>query len=81
MDRGAWQAIYSSQGHQESDLTERVSLSLFTLKEGMISLWTFFLWVGGEVSRSQYLSSALRSGVYLFVGRIQSTSPTRWRFQ
>ena len=42
MDRGAWQAIYSSQGQQELDLTEQVSLSLFTLK-GHDQLVDFFL--------------------------------------
>ena len=29
VDRGAWQATYSLWGHKESDMTERLTLSLF----------------------------------------------------
>ena len=30
MDRGDWQATCSPWGHKESDMTERLTLSLFT---------------------------------------------------
>ena len=30
MDRGAWWATYSSWGHKELDMTEQLSLSLFS---------------------------------------------------
>ena len=37
-------------------------MTSFIVKEGMISSWTFFWWVGGEVSRSQhYQPSGLTS--------------------
>ena len=48
----------------------------------MISLWTFFSLVDGEISRSQYHqpSGSNQSGVSLLVGSIQLTS-TCWGFQ
>ena len=48
----------------------------------VISSWTFFLLVGGEVVRSHHLPSGSNwSGVYMLVGIIQLTSSTWWRFQ
>ena len=31
MDRGAWQATHSSWGHRESDTTEQIALSYFSV--------------------------------------------------
>ena len=63
----------------ETELTtlERVVRSL------TVSSWTFFWLVGGEVRRSQHhpLLGSSWSEVYVFVGNIQLTSPTWWRFQ
>ena len=49
----------------------------------MISSWTPFWLVGGEVNRSQHLqpSGSNLSGVYLLVGSILLTSTTWWEFQ
>ena len=49
----------------------------------VISSWTFFLLVSGEVVRSQHHqpSGSNWSGVYLLVGIIQLTSSTWWRLQ
>ena len=49
----------------------------------VISSWTFFLLVGGEVIRRQHHqpSGSNWSGVYMLVGSIQLTSPTWWGFQ
>ena len=44
------------------------------VQEGVISLWTFFWLVGGEISRSQHHqpSGSNWSGVYMLVGSISS---------
>ena len=49
----------------------------------VISSWTSFLLVGGEVVRSQHHqpSGSNWSGVYMFVGIIRLTSSTWWRIQ
>ena len=50
----------------------------------MISSWTFFRLVGGEVSGSQHhqpSGSNLLSGVYGLVGSTQLTPPTWWGSQ
>lgn len=49
----------------------------------MISSWTTFWLVGGEVSGSQHhqYSGSSWPGVYMLVGNIQLTSPTWRRFQ
>ena len=49
----------------------------------VISFWTFFWLVGGEVTRSQHPqpSGSNQSGVYVLVGSMQLTSPNLWGFQ
>ena len=49
----------------------------------MISSMTFFSLVGGEIIGSQYHQphASNRSGGYILVGSIQSTSPNWWGFQ
>ena len=49
----------------------------------MISSWTFFWLVGGEVGGSEHYQpfGSSWSGVYVLVGSIQLTSPTWWGIQ
>ena len=57
------------------------------MREGItqcvISSWTFFWMVGGEVTGNQHHwpSGSSWSGVYMLVGNIQLTSSTCWGFQ
>ena len=64
---------------------ERIVRHLKVFKEqGMVSSWTFFWLVGGEVIRSQHHQPSgfsCLSGIYMLVGSMQSTSPTWWGFQ
>ena len=63
---------------------EGVVRSLMVFKEqGVISWWTFFWLVGGEVIGSQHHkpSGSNRPGGYVLVSSIQLTSSTWWRFQ
>ena len=63
---------------------ERIVRHLKVFKEqGMVSSWTFFWLVGGEVIRSQHHqpSGSNWSGVYGLAGSRQLTSSTWWRFE
>ena len=63
---------------------EGVVRSLTVFKEqGVISSWTFFWLVGGEVIGTQHYqpSGSNRSGVSVLVGSVQLTSSTWWEFQ
>ena len=53
------------------------------VEEGVISSWTFFWLIGGEVNGSQQPQpfGSNRSGIYVLVGSTQLTSPTWWGFQ
>ena len=52
-------------------------------EQGIVSLWTFFFLVGGEVIGSQHHqpSGSNQFGVYVLAGSIQLISSTWWGLQ